>query len=77
MVSKGIIMTKEVVNLAKNIRLRVLSMVYRAKASHVGSCLSIADIVAVKGNPIERFKLLEYPDLVMSGGQVVVNKYVK
>lgn len=36
-----------------------------------------ADIVAVKGNPIERFKLLEYPDLVMSGGQVVVNKYVK
>jgi imidazolonepropionase-like amidohydrolase len=36
-----------------------------------------ADIIAVKGNPIERFKLLEYPDLVMSGGQVVVNKYVK
>jgi imidazolonepropionase-like amidohydrolase len=36
-----------------------------------------ADIIAVKGNPIERFKLLEYPDLVISGGQVVVNKYVK
>ena len=40
-------MTNEVVNLAKNIRLRVLSMVHQAKASHVGSCLSIADIVAV------------------------------
>lgn len=40
-------MTKEVVNLAKNIRLRVLSMVHQAKASHVGSCLSIADIIAV------------------------------
>ena len=40
-------MTKEVVNLAKNIRLQVLRMVHRAKASHVGSCFSIADIVAV------------------------------
>jgi transketolase len=47
MVCKGFIMTNEVVNLAKNIRLRVLSMVHQAKASHVGSCLSIADIVAV------------------------------
>jgi len=33
--------------LAKNIRLLVLNMVYKAKASHVGSCFSIADIVAV------------------------------
>ena len=47
MVCKGIIMNKEVVNLAKNIRLQVLRMVHRAKASHVGSCFSIADIVAV------------------------------
>ena len=47
MVCKGIIMTKEVFNLAKNIRLQVLSMVHRAKASHVGSCFSIADIIAV------------------------------
>lgn len=34
-----------------------------------------ADIIAVKGNPLEKFKLLEYPDLVMSGGQIVVNKF--
>jgi len=34
-----------------------------------------ADIIAVKGNPLERFKLLEYPDLVMSGGRVIVNKF--
>jgi len=40
-------MTKEVAYLAKNIRLQVLGMVYRAKASHVGSCFSVADIIAV------------------------------
>ena len=34
-----------------------------------------ADIIAVRGNPFERFKILEYPDLVMSGGRVVVNKF--
>jgi transketolase len=47
MVFKGVIMNRDVANLAKNIRLQVLHMVYRAKASHVGSCFSIADIVAV------------------------------
>ncbi len=36
-----------------------------------------ADIIAVRGNPFERFKILEYPDLVMSGGKIVVNKFVK
>ncbi len=34
-----------------------------------------ADLIAVKGNPFERFKLLEYPDLVMSGGKLVVYKF--
>lgn len=34
-----------------------------------------ADIIAVRGNPFERFKILEYPDLVMSGGRLVVNKF--
>jgi len=34
-----------------------------------------ADIIAVKGNPFERFKLLEYPDLVISGGHLIVNKF--
>lgn len=35
------------VRLARNIRLKVLHMVHRAKASHVGSCFSITDILAV------------------------------
>jgi transketolase len=59
MVCKGIIMTKEVVNLAKNIRLQVLSMVHRAKASHVGSCFSIADIVAVLYGSVMNVRPLE------------------
>lgn len=36
-----------------------------------------ADLIAVKGNPFERFKLLEYPDLVMSGGKLVVYKFTR
>jgi imidazolonepropionase-like amidohydrolase len=36
-----------------------------------------ADIIAVKGNPFQKFKLLEYPDLVMSGGRVIVNNFKK
>jgi imidazolonepropionase-like amidohydrolase len=34
-----------------------------------------ADVIAVRGNPFEKFKLLEYPDLVISGGRTVVNKF--
>ncbi len=34
-----------------------------------------ADMIAVRGNALENFKLLEYPDFVMSGGKVVVNGY--
>lgn len=36
-----------------------------------------ADIIAVRGNPFLRFKLLEYPDLVISGGHFVVNNFKK
>lgn len=36
-----------------------------------------ADIIAVKGNPIETLKILEYPDLVMSGGKIAVNNFEK
>lgn len=45
---------------------------------HLGTLMpdALADIVAVRGNPFERFKLLEYPDLVVSGGHVVVNNFV-
>jgi imidazolonepropionase-like amidohydrolase len=31
-----------------------------------------ADLIGVPGNPLERFKLLEYPDLVVSGGITIV-----
>jgi Amidohydrolase family len=59
---------------------------FKSATSDAGERLSIpglgtltanapADIIAVKGNPFERFKILEYPDLVMSGGKLVVNKY--
>ncbi len=34
-----------------------------------------ADLIAVKGNPFEKFKLLEYPDLVISGGRTIVNEF--
>ena len=34
-----------------------------------------ADLIAVKGNPFERFKLLENPDLVISGGRLIVNHF--
>ncbi len=36
-----------------------------------------ADIIAVQGNPFLRFKLLEYPDLVISGGRSIVNNFKK
>ena len=35
-----------------------------------------ADVIAVKGNPFQKFKLLEYPQLVISGGRTVVNKFI-
>lgn len=34
-----------------------------------------ADIIAIKGNPVHRLKLLEYPDLVISGGEIIVNHF--
>lgn len=60
--------------------------VFRAATSKAGENLGIAglgtlaegtpaDIIAVKGNPFEKFKPLEYPDLVVSGGKIVVNNF--
>ena len=60
--------------------------VLRAATSKAGERLGVpglgtlapdapADIIAVRGNPLQRFKLLEYPDLVISGGRVIVNKF--
>lgn len=34
-----------------------------------------ADLIAVRGNPFTNFKLLEYPDLVMSGGRIVADHF--
>ncbi len=36
-----------------------------------------ADLIAVQGNPVQNFKPLEYPDLVISGGKIVVNHFEK
>ncbi len=60
--------------------------VFRAATSKAGEHLGLAplgtltvgapaDIIAVRGNPFQRFKILEYPDLVMSGGRIVINKF--
>lgn len=35
-----------------------------------------ADMIAVKGNPLHRLKILEYPGLVISGGQFVVDDLI-
>jgi len=34
-----------------------------------------ADIIAVKGDPTRNPKILEYPDLVISGGKIIVNNF--
>jgi imidazolonepropionase-like amidohydrolase len=60
--------------------------VFKAVTSKAGEHLGLAplgtltagapaDIIAVRGNPFERFKLLENPDLVISGGHTVVNNF--
>lgn len=60
--------------------------VFKAATSKAGARLGItklgtlkpdapADVIAVRGNPFTKFKLLEYPDFVMSGGRTVVNKF--
>jgi imidazolonepropionase-like amidohydrolase len=60
--------------------------VLRAATSKAGQHLSFpllgtlqkdapADIIAVRGDPAHNLKILEYPDLVMSGGQIVVNNF--
>lgn len=36
-----------------------------------------ADIIAVRGNPFEDLKHMEYPDLVISGGRIVADQFKK
>lgn len=60
--------------------------VFKAATSDAGKNLGLpllgtlmpgapADVIAMRGNPFERFKLLEYPDLVISGGHTIVNNF--
>ncbi len=62
--------------------------VFKAATSEAGKNLGLpllgtlslnapADIIVVRGNPFIRFKLLEYPDLVISGGKIMVNNFKK
>lgn len=62
--------------------------VFKAATSKAGEFLGLAplgtlvpdapaDLIAVRGNPFLRFKLLEYPDLVISGGRTIVNRFKK
>jgi transketolase len=62
---------RDVVELAKNIRIDSLKMVHRAKASHIGSALSCADILAVVyGNFMHRDS-----KFIMSKGHAAVALY--
>ncbi len=62
--------------------------VLRAATSRAGQQLKLpllgtlqpgapADMIAVKGDPTQNLKALEYPDLVISGGKIVVNNFEK
>ena len=45
-------MKKSTGNLIKNIRLNILKLTYKAKSSHIGSSLSIVEILAILYNEI-------------------------
>jgi imidazolonepropionase-like amidohydrolase len=62
--------------------------VFRAATSEAGAELGMAplgslisgapaDVIGVRGDPTENMKILEYPDLVISGGRIVVNQFNK
>ncbi|WP_430229606.1 amidohydrolase family protein [Nitrosomonas communis] len=63
-----------------------LNDVLQAATSKAGQHLNIpllgtlhpgapADIIAIKGNSTDNLKKLEYPDLVISGGKIIVNNF--
>lgn len=67
-------------DLAKRVRRDVLHMVHRAKASHVGSCLSSADILAVLYGAVLRTRPTEpeWPDrdrFILSKGHAAAAVY--
>lgn len=66
--------------LAKSIRVHALTMVHKANASHIGSCLSIADILAVLYSKILRIDLsnLAWPErdrFILSKGHAAAILY--
>ena len=66
--------------LAKSIRAHALTMVHKANASHIGSCLSIADILAVLYSKILRIDLsnLAWPErdrFILSKGHAAAILY--
>jgi len=68
------------IELAKNIRARALQMVTQAKASHIGSALSIADVVAVLYSDIMHIdpaqpKLTDRDRFILSKGHACVAIY--
>ncbi|MBF0105635.1 MAG: transketolase [Deltaproteobacteria bacterium] len=65
---------------ARNIRIKVLEMIHQARASHIGGCFSIADILAVLYTEILKFnpKKPEWPDrdrLILSKGHAAAALY--
>jgi transketolase len=67
-------------DLAKRLRRHVLRMTHRAKASHVGSCLSCADIIAVLYNDVLRIdpenpKLHDRDRFILSKGHAAAVVY--
>jgi transketolase len=66
--------------LAKSIRKNALKMVHRAKASHIGSALSITDILAVLYGQVMRFNPVDQYDksrdrFILSKGHACVAVY--
>lgn len=53
--NKGTTTATSINYLAKYIRISALKMVHRANASHIGSCLSLADILAVLYGKVMRY----------------------
>ena len=77
--------TQELVYLMQMAQMELID-VLRAATSKAGQHLGFpllgtlqdgapADIIAVKGDPTKYLKILEYPDLVISGGEIVVNNF--
>lgn len=69
-------------NLTKMSGMELLRTVTSKAGQHLGIPLlgtlqkgAPADLIAVKSNPMEKLKTLEYPDLVISGGKIIVNNF--